>query len=113
MEGEECGEVDGSLKVIGGREGLGGEGVMAGMADEPLDGTEGFGVVRAEAGEPGRGIGSGDMESAASVRAEREVMHWLLRACNKFCVNGYTTLRSEYGHIQGSSGRTAEGLQRA
>ena len=88
MEGEECGEVDGSLKVIGGREGLGGEGVMAGMADEPLDGTEGFGVVRAEAGEPGRGIGSGDMESAASVRAEREVMHWLLRACKYFCVNG-------------------------
>ena len=86
MEGEECGEVDGSLKVIGGREGLGGEGVMTGMADEPLDGTEGFGVVRAEAGEPGRGIGSGD------------------KACNKICVNGYTTLRSEYGHIQGSSG---------
>jgi len=79
MEGEECGEVDGSLKVIGGREGLGGEGVMAGMADEPLDGAEGFGVVRAEAGEPGGGIGSGDMESAASVRAEREVMHWLLQ----------------------------------
>ncbi len=71
MEGEECGEVDGSLKVIGGREGLGGEGVMAGMADEPLDGTEGFGVVRAEAGEPGRGIGSGDLESASSVRAEK------------------------------------------
>ena len=35
------------------------------------------------------------------------------QGCNKFCVNGYTTLRSEYGHIQGSSGRTAEGLQRA
>lgn len=26
------------------------------------------------------------------------------RSCKKFCVNGYTTQRSEYGHIQGSLG---------
>ena len=34
-------------------------------------------------------------------------------ACKKFCVNGYTTLRSAYGHFQGNSGRIAQGLQRA
>jgi hypothetical protein len=35
------------------------------------------------------------------------------RACKKFCVNGYTTPRSEYGYYQGNPGRVAEGLQRA
>ncbi len=79
VEAEEGRQVDGGFKVIGGREGLGGEGVMTGMADETLDGAEGFGMVRAEAGEPGGGIGSGDVESATRVRAESEVVHWFLQ----------------------------------
>lgn len=29
----------------------------------------------------------------------------------KFCVNGYTTPMSEYGHHQGNLGRALEGLQ--
>ena len=33
--------------------------------------------------------------------------------CKKICVNGYTMPRSEYGHHQGSPGRTPEGLQGA
>ena len=33
------------------------------------------------------------------------------RACKKFCVNGYTTQRREYGHFQGDSGRVAQRLQ--
>jgi hypothetical protein len=52
-----------------------------------------------------------DDQIASEIRVAPMPPH--IRACKKFCVNGYTTPRSEYGYYQGNPGRVAEGLQRA